>query len=117
MPTGARSAAGSTAPASAGPRGAAPCRPRHEPCAAPHGALGSAFVGLVGMTLHLTGTRAPFTLRFEQRAELAARCARAVRRARREGGEVLVGLTVEVAPAVDPSAIVFASRSTGENWF
>src|SRR3954463_4187087 len=69
------------------------------------------------MTLHLTGTREPFTLRFEQRAELAARCAQAVRRARREGGEVLVGLTVELEPAVDPSAVVFASRSTGEDWF
>src|SRR3954469_13042701 len=69
------------------------------------------------MTLHLTGTREPFTLRFEQRAELAARCARAVRRARRQGEEVLVGLTVELDPAVDPSAVVFASRATGEDWF
>src|SRR3954453_18999137 len=69
------------------------------------------------MTLHLTGTREPFTLRFEQRAELAARCARAVRRARRHGEEVLVGLTVELDPAVDPSAVVFASRATGEDWF
>src|SRR3954471_6771611 len=69
------------------------------------------------MTLHLTGTREPFTLRFEQRAALAARCARAVRRARRQGEEVLVGLTVELDPAVDPSAVVFASRRTGEDWF
>src|SRR3954469_4784338 len=69
------------------------------------------------MTLHLTGTREPFTLRFEQRAELAARCARAIRRARRQGEEVLVGLTVELDPAVDPSAVVFASRATGEDWF
>jgi isochorismate synthase len=69
------------------------------------------------MTLHLTGTREPFTLRFEQRAALAARCARAVRRARRQGEEVLVGLTVELDPAVDPSAVVFASRATGEDWF
>src|SRR3954467_6392350 len=69
------------------------------------------------MTLQLTGTREPFSLRFEQRAELAARCAHAVRRARREGGEVLVGLTVELDAAVDPSAVVFASRATGEDWF
>ena len=69
------------------------------------------------MTLRLTGTRGPFALHFEQRAELAARCARAVRRARREGGEVLVGLTVRLDPAVDPSAVVFASRAAGEDWF
>src|SRR4051794_3825620 len=69
------------------------------------------------MTLHLTGTREPFTLRFEQRTELAARCARAVRRARRQGEEVLVGLSVELDPAVDPSAVVFASRAAGEDWF
>ena len=68
------------------------------------------------MTL-LTGTRGPFALRFEERAELAARCARAVRRARRAGGEVLVGLTVRLDPTVDPSAVVFASRRTGEDWF
>src|SRR3954469_5791259 len=68
------------------------------------------------MTL-LTGTRGPFALRVEERAELATRCARAVRRARREGGEVLVGLTVQLDPAVDPSAVVFASRRTGEDWF
>jgi len=69
------------------------------------------------MTLHLTGTRGPFALRFEDRAELAARCARAVRRARREGGEVLVAMTVRLDPAVDPSAVVFASRQAAEDWF
>ena len=30
---------------------------------------------------------------------------------------MLVGLTVELDPAVDPSAVVFASRATGEDWF
>jgi salicylate biosynthesis isochorismate synthase/menaquinone-specific isochorismate synthase len=51
------------------------------------------------------------------RAELAARCARAVRRARRGAGEVLVGLTVPVGADVDPSAVAFASRAPGEPWF
>src|SRR4030095_13190733 len=48
---------------------------------------------------------------------LRARCERAVRRARRTGREVLVALTVRVAPDVDPSATVFASRRSGEPWF
>jgi salicylate biosynthesis isochorismate synthase/menaquinone-specific isochorismate synthase len=51
------------------------------------------------------------------RAELLARCERAVRRARREGREVLAGVTVAVDPAIDPSATVFASRRAGEPWF
>jgi isochorismate synthase len=69
------------------------------------------------MTSARTGIREPFALRFEQRAELAARCARAVRRARRAGDEVLVGLTVRLAPEADPSAVVLASRHAGEDWF
>ncbi len=69
------------------------------------------------MSVRATPTRGPFELRFEERAELAARCARAVRRARRGGGEVLVGLTVAADAAVDPSAVAFASRRPGEDWF
>jgi salicylate biosynthesis isochorismate synthase/menaquinone-specific isochorismate synthase len=65
----------------------------------------------------VTSTRGPFALRFEERAELAARCARAVRRARRAGEEVLVGLTVSLDASVDPSAVVFTSRAAGEDWF
>jgi isochorismate synthase len=45
------------------------------------------------------------------------RCARAVRRARRTGAEVLVAITVPVGPDVDPSAVVLASRRPGEPWF
>jgi salicylate biosynthesis isochorismate synthase/menaquinone-specific isochorismate synthase len=48
---------------------------------------------------------------------LLARCERAVRRARRSGGEVLVAHTVRVDPGVDPSAVVVASRTPGDPWF
>jgi salicylate biosynthesis isochorismate synthase/menaquinone-specific isochorismate synthase len=48
---------------------------------------------------------------------LLARCERAVRRARRSGGEVLAAVTIPVAPTVDPSAVAFASRRDGEPWF
>jgi isochorismate synthase len=48
---------------------------------------------------------------------LRARCERAVRRARRSGKEVLAAVTLPVAPTVDPSATVFASRRQGEPWF
>jgi len=51
------------------------------------------------------------------RAELLLRCDRAVRRARRDGGGVVAGLTVRVAPGVDPSAVVFASRGARDDWF
>jgi isochorismate synthase len=48
---------------------------------------------------------------------LLERCERAVRRARRSGGEVLAAVTIPVAPTVDPSAVAFASRREGEPWF
>jgi len=51
------------------------------------------------------------------RAELMLRCERAVRRARREGVSVLAGLTVRLGADVDPSAVVFASRAAGDDWF
>ena len=51
------------------------------------------------------------------RAELLVRCERAVHRARRHGRAVLAGLTVRVGPGTDPSAIVFASRRAGDDWF
>ena len=50
-------------------------------------------------------------------ARLRSRCKRAVRRARREGREVLVGVTVPLPSTVDPSAVAFASRRAGEPWF
>jgi isochorismate synthase len=48
---------------------------------------------------------------------LRERCTRAVRRARRTGGEVLAAITVPVASTVDPSAVAFASRRGDEPWF
>jgi salicylate biosynthesis isochorismate synthase/menaquinone-specific isochorismate synthase len=40
-----------------------------------------------------------------------------VRRARKAGSPVLLGFTTRVAADVDPSAVVFASRGAGEDWF
>src|SRR3954454_14508334 len=50
---------------------------------------------------HLTPPAGP-ALDPRARATLRARLERAVRRARRGEGEVLVGLTVQVAPSTDP---------------
>ena len=61
-------------------------------------------------------TPAPGGLAVDEPA-LRARAERAVRRARRSGRPVLLGLTVRVAANVDPSAVVFASRAAGEDWF
>jgi isochorismate synthase len=65
---------------------------------------------------HLSERAGP-ALDQKARATLRARLERAVRRARRGEGEVLVGLTVQVAPGTDPSAVAFASRRDGEPWF
>jgi isochorismate synthase len=48
---------------------------------------------------------------------LKARAELAVRRARRAGRPVLLGFTTRVAAEVDPSAVAFASRVAGEDWF
>jgi len=69
------------------------------------------------MSVRATPALQPFALDAGARDELRARCERAVRRARRGGEEVLVGLTVALGRKVDPSAVVFASRATGEDWF
>jgi salicylate biosynthesis isochorismate synthase/menaquinone-specific isochorismate synthase len=54
------------------------------------------------------------------RKRLRKRLEQAVKRARRAGGSgggVLAALTVPVGHDVDPAAVVFASRRTGEPWF
>ena len=48
---------------------------------------------------------------------LLRRAERAVKRARKSGAPVLLGFTTRVGAAVDPSAVVFASRAAGEDWF
>jgi salicylate biosynthesis isochorismate synthase len=60
---------------------------------------------------------APIATRETTYGPLVERCERAVRRARRSGGQVLAAVTVPVAPTVDPSAVAFASRRAGEPWF
>src|SRR3954447_3468498 len=69
------------------------------------------------MSGRTTPARGPFALGAESQAEVLARRQRAVGRARRAAAEVLVGLTVAVDAAVDPSAVVVASRRAGEDWF
>src|SRR5688572_12860441 len=48
---------------------------------------------------------------------MVSRAERAVRRARKTGEPVLLGFTTRVDAGVDPSAVVFASRTAGEDWF
>src|SRR3954464_4394013 len=48
---------------------------------------------------------------------LRSRAERAGRRARRSGEPVLLGVTTRLGAEVDPSAVVFASRQRGEDWF
>jgi isochorismate synthase len=50
-------------------------------------------------------------------AGLRARAEQAVRAARRAGAPVLLAHTTRLGPDVDPSAVVFASRRPGEDWF
>ena len=69
------------------------------------------------MAVRTAPARSPFPLAPAQRAELLARCERAVRRARRGAGEVLAGITLPVHRGTDPSAAVLASRRAGEPWF
>ena len=50
-------------------------------------------------------------------AALLRRTERAVRNARRTGEPVLLGVTTRLPGDVDPSALAFASRRPGEDWF
>ncbi len=69
------------------------------------------------MSVRVRPAQAPLALSPAYSGELLARCERALRRARSGRGEVLVSITVPVAPGVDPSAVAFASRGAGEPWF
>jgi isochorismate synthase len=58
-----------------------------------------------------------FELTQSDRDELLARIGQALHRARRSGRETLATLTLALPSTVDPSAVVCASRRTGEPWF
>lgn len=64
-----------------------------------------------------TAIQEPFGLSDRQRSLLAARLQAGVARARRLGGQILVGLTVAAAPDTDPCAVAAASRRPSEPWF
>src|ERR1035441_6180846 len=53
----------------------------------------------------------------EQRGQLPARLALAVRRARRSGGETLASISMALPAEGDPSEGVCASRRADEPWF
>src|SRR5687768_14693338 len=63
-----------------------------------------------------TAEAAPFALAAPDRARLERHAKVALRKARRHG-EALAAVTVTVAPDIDPSAVVAASRATGEPWW
>jgi salicylate biosynthesis isochorismate synthase len=65
----------------------------------------------------ITDELGPFALSEEERERLGARLELALRRARRSGEPTLATSTVRLSGAVDPSAVVCASRREGEPWF
>ena len=67
------------------------------------------------MIARTQSTLAPFALPEPSRIRLAAQLHRAVRDARRHG-DGLAAVSWRLAPQVDPSAVVFASRTAGEPW-
>jgi salicylate biosynthesis isochorismate synthase len=64
-----------------------------------------------------TASRSPFELTRADADRLLARLHAAVRRARRRGSGTLATITVSLPAGVDPTAVVCASRRTGEQWF
>jgi salicylate biosynthesis isochorismate synthase len=58
-----------------------------------------------------------FALGARDRDRLASTLERGVRRARARGREVIVACTLGIDAAVDPSAVVCASRAPGDAWF
>src|SRR3954468_20295566 len=69
------------------------------------------------MAVRLGTRRSGLALPGDVRATLRARCERAVRRARRRGEDVLAGVSLRLAAAVDPSALASPPRRPGERWF
>jgi salicylate biosynthesis isochorismate synthase len=67
--------------------------------------------------LSLRGRRRPLSLSPAQEQRLAERLTEAVRRARRSGLDTLASVSIAVPSALDPTAVVCASRRVGEQWF
>jgi isochorismate synthase len=63
------------------------------------------------------GTRSPFELTQAEQERLAARVREAIARARRSGAPTLATISRTLAPDVDPTAVICASRRAGEHWF
>jgi isochorismate synthase len=63
------------------------------------------------------GTRSPFELTQAEQERLAARAREAIARARRSGAPTLATISRTLAPDVDPTAVICASRRAGEDWF
>jgi isochorismate synthase len=61
--------------------------------------------------------RSPFQLSERDRQRLLERLELAVKRARRNGEQTLATIGLALPAEVDPSAVVCASRRTGEPWF
>ena len=68
------------------------------------------------MTEVRTGTPGPVWLDGAATDRLARRLEVALRRARGSGSATLASVSASVAAAIDPSAVVMASRRTGEPW-
>ncbi len=64
-----------------------------------------------------SGTRSPFELTRAEQERLTARLREAIDRARRSGTPTLATITRPLAADVDPTAVVCASRRSGEHWF
>ena len=85
---------------------------------APRLTVGRSLVPCEGVTVRTSPARAPLALAPAHRAELLARCERAVRaRAARARARCWPRSPSAVGPDVDPSAVAFASRRAGEPWF
>jgi salicylate biosynthesis isochorismate synthase/menaquinone-specific isochorismate synthase len=64
-----------------------------------------------------TGQDGPFALSQAEQERLQQRLRVAVKRAQRRGEQTLATLSLPLAPDVDPTEVVCASRRRGEHWF
>jgi isochorismate synthase len=64
-----------------------------------------------------TGQDGPLALNEAEQERLQQRLRAAVKRARRRGEPTLVTLSLPLAPDVDPTQVICASRRRGEHWF